>query len=278
MNIKTFLVISASLLALSACKKGPAPKPQQESMAISMSQPAKGDNSIYGLACMGCTDSVVVLLPNAGGDPVRYNILNASRKRQVFGNIEIGDWIAVIPNKRDKRVADMVIDLDKLKATWTYQVMPHLRDVTHLSKRQQARIMANMPDSIVETYMVPREYGFTLKRMSEAQSVGHVMQSSAVEDDSPVEYPTVPTYTEWHVYNGRLILVQGRRVVGDHVFNATTKRDTLDLLYLRDDSLSLRNSKGTVYGFHKKKDATSANAKAQAAVQKQAAKLKEELK
>ena len=66
----------------------------------------------------------------------------------------------------------MVIDLDQLKATWTYPVMPKLRDVSHLSKRQQARILANMPDSIVETYMVPRQYGFTLKRMSEAMAAG----------------------------------------------------------------------------------------------------------
>jgi hypothetical protein len=104
----------------------------------------------------------------------------------------------------------MVVDLDKLKATWTYQVMPHLRDLSHLSRRQQARILANMPDSIVENYMVPREYGFTLKRMGEARSVGFVMQNSSVEDDSPVEYPEVPQYTEWHAYNGKLLLVRGR--------------------------------------------------------------------
>ena len=51
----------------------------------------KGDKAIYGLACMGCTDSVVIMLPNQGGDPVKYNILEANRNRQVFGNIEVGD-------------------------------------------------------------------------------------------------------------------------------------------------------------------------------------------
>ena len=31
----------------------------------------KGDMTVYGLACEGCSDSVIVLLPNDGRDPVR---------------------------------------------------------------------------------------------------------------------------------------------------------------------------------------------------------------
>ena len=280
MKIKTFFIIGLATLALAACHRGPKPPRQKSNMPISMSKPAKGDKAIYGLACMGCSDTAVVLLPNGGGDPVRYNILDASRNHQVFGNIEIGDWICVIPcrDRNEKNAADMVIDLDKLKATWTYQVMPHLRDVTHLSKRQQARILANMPDSIVETYMVPREYGFTLKRMSEARSVGYVMANSSVEDDSPVEYPPVPQYTEWHAYNGKLILVKGRREFNGIVFNEKTTYDTLSFVYMKDDSLALRDSKGNIQGYHRKANAQSANAAANAAAQKAANKLKQELK
>lgn len=279
MKWKSFLIMGLAILSLAACKKGPKPPLKtMANMPISLSQPAKGDHAIYGLACMGCTDSVVVLLPNKGGNPIRYNILEATRKHQVFGNIEIGDWICVIPNSDEKNHATMVIDLDKLKATWTYQVMPHLRDVTHLSKRQQARILANMPDSIVETYMVPREYGFTLKRMSEARSVGFVMQTSAVEDDSPVEYPQVPQYTEWHAYNGKLILVKGRYEMNGIVFNKTTTRDTLTFVYMKDDSLALMDNKGNIQGYHRKKDAQSANAAAKAAAIKAANRLKQELK
>lgn len=279
MKWKSFLLMGLAACALGACKKGPRPpKMPLGNMPISMSKPAKGDKAIYGLACMGCTDSVVVLLPNAGGDPVRYNILEASRNKQVFGNIEIGDWVCVMPCPDEKNHATMVIDLDKLKATWTYSVMPHLRDVTHLSKRQQARILANMPDSIVETYMVPREYGFTLKRMSEARSVGFVMQSTAVEDDSPVEYPEVPQYTEWHAYNGKLILVKGRQEMNGIVFNKTTTRDTLSFVYMRDDSLALKDSKGNIQGYHRKKDANSANAAAKAAAIKASNRIKQELK
>ncbi len=280
MKIKTFFIIGMATLAFASCHRGPKPQRQKINMPISMSKPAKGDKAIYGLACMGCSDTAVVLLPNGGGDPIRYNILDAYRKHQVFGNIEIGDWICVIPcrDKNERNAADMVIDLDKLKATWTYQVMPHLRDVSHLSKRQQARILANMPDSIVETYMVPREYGFTLKRMSEARSVGYVMANSSVEDDSPVEYPPVPQYTEWHAYNGKLILVKGRYEFGGVVFNEKTTYDTLSFVYMKDDSLALRDSRGNIQGYHRKTNAQAANAAARAAALKAANKLKQELK
>ena len=126
---KTLILLVFAVVLLAACKKGPRPN---INLPISTAKPAKGDHAIYGLACMGCTDSVVVLLPNSGGDPVRYNILEATRKHQVFGDIEIGDWICVLPVEGEKNRARMVVDLDKLKATWTYQVMPHLRDLSHL--------------------------------------------------------------------------------------------------------------------------------------------------
>ena len=137
---KTLILLVFAVVLLAACKKGPRPPRPNFNLPISTSKPAKGDHAIYGLACMGCTDSVVVLLPNSGGDPVRYNILEATRQHQVFGDIEIGDWICVLPVEGEKNRARMVVDLDKLKATWTYQVMPHLRDLSHLSRRQQARI------------------------------------------------------------------------------------------------------------------------------------------
>ena len=279
MKLKSLLAIGITALFFASCHHGPKPPKKQVSLPISYSVPAKGDRAIYGLACMGCTDTTIILLPNAGGDPIKYNILDAYRNNQIFGNIEVGDWICVIPcsDKNDKYGADMVIDLDKLKSTWTYQVMPHLRDVSHLSKRQQARILANMPDSIVETYMVPREYGFTLKRMGEARSVGYVMQNSSVEDDSPVEYPPVPQYTEWHAYNGKLILVKGKYEMAGIVFNEKTTYDTLSFVYMRNDSLALRDNKGNVLGYHRK-DAHTANAAAQAAAMKAANKIKQELK
>lgn len=280
MKIKTFIIIGTVALTMASCHRGTKQPKQKTTLPISLSTPAKGDKAIYGLACMGCTDTTVVLLPNGGGDPVKYNILDAHRNHQVFGNIEIGDWICVLPcaDKNDSNGADLVIDLDKLKATWTYLVMPHLRDVSHLSKRQQARILANMPDSIVETYMIPREYGFTLRRMSEVRSVGHIMQNSSVEDDSPVEYPPVPQYTEWHAFNGKLLMVKGKREINGVVFNKKTTIDTLSLVYFDNDSLVLRDSRGNIQSYQRKANEQAANAAARAAANKAANKLKQELK
>lgn len=251
MRLKSIITICIAVgtCVLVACnKKSQRTKPSLN-MPISLSKPAKGDKAVYGLACMGCTDSTIVLLPNAGGNPVRYNILTATRNRQVFGDIEIGDWICLLRNEKDSLKADMVVDLDNLKATWTYQVMPHLRDVKHLSKRQQARILANMPDSIVDTYMVPREHGFALQRMGEASPIGYERPAVAEEDDCPVEYPEVPFYTEWHPYNGKLILVRSTRP-GIHG-NQKIARDTMTFIYMKGDSLALQDKKGIIYGYHK---------------------------
>jgi hypothetical protein len=280
MKVKTILTLALAATTLAACHRGKKPPRMDNSkLAISLSKPAKGDRAIYGLACLGCSDTALVLLPNGGGDPVRYNILDATRNHQVFGDIEVGDWVCVMPceEKDEKNRADMVIDLDQLKATWTYPVMPKLRDVSHLSKRQQARILANMPDSIVETYMVPRQYGFTLKRMSEAMAVGRVRINKDVDDDSPVEYPAVPQYTEWHAYNGKLILVQGHRELDGVVINEKTKRDTFTFVYMKGDSLALSDREGRIQGFHRSLDAMKANAKAHAAAEKLNSKMKKEI-
>ncbi len=269
MNIKTIFIIFAAALLLVACGGRQKRGDDNPNLAISYSQPAEGDSTLYGLACPGCTDSVVVVLPDSGGDPLKYDILRATKARRVYGTLSTGDWIAVVPDKENPGEAYAVIDLDELKGTWTYSVTPTLRDVTGLSKRQQQRILANMPDSIVETYMVPREYGFTLKRQSQASSVGRVMQSSAAAEDSPVEYPEVPNYSEWHVFNGQLILVRKEMVASGDTLKPTTHNDTLLFVHMRNDSLALRSKDGTVRGYHRRKDAASANAAARAASKKQ---------
>ena len=77
-----------------------------------------GDKTVYGLACDGCTDSVVLLLPNDGSDPIRFNVIEATRRGKIMGQLKVGDWIGVVTNKEDSTVADMVIDLDQLKGIW----------------------------------------------------------------------------------------------------------------------------------------------------------------
>ena len=87
----------------------------------------KGDMTVNGRACEGCSDSVIGRVPNDGRDPVRYDSIDAMRKGKVLGKPKVGDWMGLVVNSEDSTVADLVIDLDQLKGTWCYIVMPKMR-------------------------------------------------------------------------------------------------------------------------------------------------------
>lgn len=96
-----------------------------------------------------------------------------------------------------------------------------------------------------------------------------------VNRDSPVTYPEVQNYKQWHLFNGKLLLVSGERVVpqvgkdGKEVKQPKKKDiiDTLEFISLSEDSLILTKG-GVRYGFHRKANAREANAAASAAAQK----------
>ena len=255
-------------LAVAGCKRkeetADAPEPVQEKDLV-----IKGDSMLYGLVCDGTTDSVIVLWPFSG-EPVTLNCIGAKQSGRIIGNPEIGDWTGVMRNAEDSTEATLILDLDQLKGTWTYPVMPVMKDLQHMSKRAQRRMMANLPDSVKQTFLVPREYGFTLKRSHKAQPVGYIIRNNTLEDDSPVQYPEVKNYKQWHTWNGKLLLVSGERPKQ----GATTQEqkpnvvDTLDFIYMDTDSLILRSG-GIRYSFHRKQNALKANEAATQAVKKQ---------
>lgn len=238
--------------------------------AIDKTKRAKGDKMIYGLTCDGNTDSTIVFLPNAGGDPVTYNIVKATKDKKIFGHPEIGDWVGLLLNPENPHEAIMIVDLDQLKGTWTYQVMPTLKESQTKSTRQ---IQAEITDSMRALLFVPREYGFALKRHFSASSVGFVYKGNSLESESLVEYPPVKRYTAWHPYNGYLILTGDTL---DSQRNPLPKNkiqnDTLEFVYMLDDSLALRVGGKEVIGFHRQKNVIEANRKANEAIKKQAAK------
>ena len=113
MKIKTQLIVILAVFFLKKKKKNKKRRvPRNDKMAISMSQNAKGDSAIYGLACEGTNDSAVVLLPNQGGDPIKYRIVWAMNNHQVFGTPSIGDWICVIPQADSKNSATYLCKRD----------------------------------------------------------------------------------------------------------------------------------------------------------------------
>lgn len=249
-------------------------KEQTEKEQTTIAEP---DSMLYGLSCDGTNDSVIVFLPfKDDSDPVTYYIEDAKAQGRVYGKPQIGDWVGIILNPQDCTEAIMVVDLDKLKGTWTHEVRPTWKETSKLTARAIRRHFAEMPDSLKEAYLIPREYGFTLKRSNQASPVGFVRSKSSLEDDSPVEYPKVKYYTSWKTRNGHLILTSSDEPVistnNDNSKTGTKKlkehHDTLDFVFMADDSLVLRTRTNETISFHRKENARAANAKAQAAAQK----------
>ncbi len=263
MNTKTGLALLffTILLTFASCNT----KQLKDEEAPVYTQRLKGDKGIYGLACDGCNDSVTVLLPENGGDPVTYNSFEAHSRGRVLGKIQIGDRICVIPNAKDSTMVDAVIDIDKLQGIWCYIVMPKMRDYQSMSKKLQERLMNNMSDSLKATFLIPREYGFGLRRDWVALSVGYVDDSNSLADESPVVYPPLGYFTAWHLWNGNLVIVSGTPTIGkDGQFRVVNERnDTCSIDFLGADSLVL-SSDGISRSYYRKENIGEINAKARA--------------
>lgn len=238
---------------------------------------AEPDSMIYGLSCDGTNDSVVVFLPFSNySDPKTYNIEEAKARGCVIGKPSIGDWIGIIVNPKDSTEALMAINLDKLKGTWTYEVRPTWKDASKLTARAIRKNFDSMPDSLREAYLVPREYGFTLSRSNQASPVGMLRTRTSLEDDSPVEYPPVKHYRKWKTLNGHLILTSVDMSDTPSMTKEKTinyddlpqHHDTLDFVFMTDDSLVVMTQDKQRIAFHRKANAKAANAKALEAAQK----------
>lgn len=270
MRVKAILLLFlGALLTLVSCNT----KEVKEDEQPVYTQRMKGDIGVYGLACDGCNDSVTVLLPENGGDPITYNSFEAKKNGKVLGKIQIGDRICVVKNKRDTTIADVVVDIDKIEGIWCYIVMPKMRDYQSMSKKLQERLMNNMSDSLKETFLIPREYGFQLKRDWVAQSVGWVDDSNTLGDESPVVYPPLGFFTAWHLLNGKFVMTYGTPKMVNGQFKVTNlKYDTCTIDYLDDDSLVLTDADGS-RSYYRKDNLNEVNkrAKAIAAMRKQKA-------
>ncbi len=219
-----FLAVACCLLA--ACgKKMPQHTPTK---AISTQHNLPGDSAIYGLACDGSTDSILILLPYSGGDLDTFDIINAFQQHRLMGRPHIGDKLAVVLATDSTREVSMVINVSTLQGQWAYLAKPTLR-------HKDAK-MPPLPDSILQRIMTPREYGIRLKNSNMAYSFGAV-RNQQQDKMSPVEYPSLKRYARWHLFNGRLVLTP------DSVnLSKGQQPDTADVVMLRRDSLVLRFS------------------------------------
>lgn len=271
-------IICLLATVLVACRGGKSEESVSRKGKMNDELKLKGDKTVYGLACEGCNDSTVILLPNDGSDPVSYDVYDAHRNHQVMGKPSVGDWIGLVLNPEDSTVADLVIDLDELKGTWCYVVMPKMRDFDNMSEKLQKRMMRDMPDSIKETFMIPREYGFTLKRQWTAQSVGYVQENNLRE--SPVVYPKLGYFTAWHIWNGKLVMTSGEPTFSQNSKEISIKNmrnDTCDIVFLGNDSLVLA-SDGESRSYYRNSDVKNINRKAKEIAAQQKEKALEEIK
>lgn len=246
-NIVYILLIASMVIVSCGSKTG---NDNNNNDSLSVKEKAKGDSTLYGLACEGCTDSVLVFLSFYGGDPVTFDIIEASKKKRIIGKPETGDWVGVVLNTDDRRKADMVIDLDQLKGTWVYMAMPRLRERKNNSTN--VYVDKHEEDSILKTLLVPREQGFSLKRNSVAEPVGLGFRNAAGKQ-SPVIYPEVKIYTDWSIFNGKLVL-SGNDVKSVGTNDKTREKavsDTAEFVFMMKDSLQLRFKDG-VKGYYRK--------------------------
>ena len=234
-----FLLFIVAALSSACGNKHPQPVSDVQSDAISLQKNVPGDSALYGLACDGCTDSILVFLPYSGGDPDTFDIINAFQQRRIYGRPHIGDELAVILSPEDHYEAYTVINMEELKGTWCYMVSPTMRTIDNMPRRMQRRMMERMPDSLKQLMLTPREYSLRLKRDNTVQARGGVYRQTTTDDMSPVEYPTIKRYTEWHLFNGRLIL-KADTIAGFSQEGEVPSVDTVDIQLLFNDSLILR--------------------------------------
>lgn len=250
--MKNLLFAVCTLLGIVACGQKTA---SSESEKAPARQIAPGDSTRYGLACDGCTDSILILLPAEGGDPDTFDIITARQQHLVFGHPQIGDELAVILNPEDKNEAQMVINIERLKGEWCYQVMPTFRNIQSMPQKMQRRMMERIPDSVKERLVVPREYGIRLKRNNLAQTVG-ASRNRNDNSMSPVEYPKAKRYAMWRLYNGRLILETDTARLSTNSEKRRLECDTADIVLLRRDSLVLR-FKDHEQSYYRKKESSN---------------------
>lgn len=237
MRHTSFLSFMVALLTIS-CSGNSEATNETETTSDSLSLILEGDSTVYGLACDGCTDTILVFLPlnDVAADPDTFNILNATRNRHVFGRPEIGDNIAVVRNSKDSTVADYVINIKVLRNTWCYNIMPSLHMRADMEGRTEKQKIENLPDSIKEMLNTPREYSMQIKEDNVVRL--RPINRESFKDHEAVDYPKVKRYGQWHIYNGKLLLTE---VAMDTLGNMrVANTDTCELVLLEKDSLVLK--------------------------------------
>ena len=244
----SLIMLLAMLLSMACNNSKNNGQPQKAEAHDSLTHTLEGDSTIYGLACDGCTDTILMFLElsRIDADPDTFNVLKASRRHRIFGRLRVGDRIAIVRNPIDSTVADFVIDMEELLGSWCYQAMPTLRQRADMTGMSQKQMLSHMSDSLKKIVMTPRELGVQLQGDNTARPIG---AHAPMQEDSPVDYPIAKRYRQWRLYNGKLLLTA---MALDSLGNSyPTDTDTADFVLLQRDSLVLR-FKDMTRGYYRK--------------------------
>lgn len=231
-GLKIIICMALAITVLAGCGgKNNKNASADESGIVEYHENAPGDSTLYGLACDGCNDSMVVILPYAGGNPDTFDIVRATRRNMIYGQPRIGCRMALNINPKNRREAWQVIVLDDIEQQWSIKVMPE--------------IIGEQPDSVVKQLMVPHEYSYLLKSNNQMRTMGNIRPSDTSDEQKPVEYPTITQYNKWSIYNGKLILAYDVQniITADNdtlLPSVNAVSDTAEIVYMAPDSLVLR--------------------------------------
>lgn len=252
----SFLLLCMVALMIS-CSKKKAVEKLDATLEHNVGYKAKNDSTLYGLACEGCTDSVLVIMHDDCTDPVTYDIIQARKDRRILGQPAIGDRIAFMISPNNKREIVFAVDIDQMYGSWIYELMPTLREESAISDKEHTLSDTEKAerDSLAKVLMVPRECGMILKQDFTSQPIGRQWRQNTLDEESPVVYPEVKFYSEWHIFNGQLILTMASMPqTGKTKKQPTTVvNDTARLLMLSRDTLVLR-FKDHTQGYSRKKN------------------------
>ena len=254
MRVSRFLLSLVAFFGLVACG---SEKDQKENFVDSTLIQPEGSVMVYGMACDGCNDTILIYLPvtyaglYSGSNPDTVNILDAMHNRQVFGKPRIGDKLAMMINESDSSKADLVVAVDQLFGSWCYKVLPKLRQTADMEWQSEGESV-QLPDSIRELLSVEKEYGMIIKSNHTLFPIGGMRQAKTSDEELPVEYPAVKRYREWKLFNGSLLLIEA---MTDSLGNLQViSTDTTELVMLTADTLVLRMG-DEEKGFYRKVEA-----------------------
>ena len=173
-----FGMMAAFVMTMGSCGGGnqqPQQTVEEESDSVENYMPF--DQTIYGLCGNGTAMNTLQLLTD-NGDTLNLDLTNAQDNGQVFGGLQAGDRMAVLPNKA-KTEAVIVINQNTLLGDW---VMPNPIDGSYVvGIRIKSGGVAESIDQSSIIYKTWKTYNGKLEILSQREGGGDMEEVNLYE-------------------------------------------------------------------------------------------------